>query len=247
VDIKSILFINVYKEYLSMDIVRHPLEFLFPHEIGAELIYSFVIIICSLMIYFATKEMYELSSYKGIKYFRQSFLFFAVAYFFRYFIKFFIDILSFKFDADILRGVFLEISLFIFLYSSAMAVFYLLYSVMWKKWNHSKTRIFLFNIFALLIALIGTLIRGEVIPIVINIILLIFVYLVLYVAYKDQRDKKKGTSLFVIYLLLFIFWILNVIDVMIPRFLQIFQLGIYLVSILLFMIILYKVISKTGK
>src|SRR3989339_145081 len=53
-----------------------------------EILYSFVIIVCSLMIYFGTKELYELSSHKGIKYFRLSFLFFAIAYFFRSFIKF---------------------------------------------------------------------------------------------------------------------------------------------------------------
>ena len=52
---------------------------LLPHALGTELIYSFVIIICSLMVYFGTKELYELSSYKGIKYFRQAFLFFAIS------------------------------------------------------------------------------------------------------------------------------------------------------------------------
>ena len=72
--------------------MRPPLEFLMPPQIGAELIYSFVIIACSLMVYYGTKELYELSSYKGIKYFRQAFLFFAIAYFFRYSIRF---ILSF--------------------------------------------------------------------------------------------------------------------------------------------------------
>ena len=86
-----------------MDLMKHPLEFLMPPQIGAELIYSFVIIVCSLMVYYATKEMYELSSYKGIKYFRQAFLFFAIAYFFRYFIQFFLvffnikDILTFTY------------------------------------------------------------------------------------------------------------------------------------------------------
>src|SRR3989339_748726 len=47
-----------------------------------EILYSFVIIVCSLMIYFGTKELYELSSHKGIKYFRLSFLFFAIFYYF---------------------------------------------------------------------------------------------------------------------------------------------------------------------
>jgi len=41
--------------------------------ISGEIIYSFVIIVCSLMIYFGTKELYKLTSHKGIKYFRLSF------------------------------------------------------------------------------------------------------------------------------------------------------------------------------
>jgi hypothetical protein len=226
--------------------MRHPLEFLMPPQIGTELIYSFVIIACSLMVYHATKEMYELSEYKGLKYFRQAFLFFAIAYFFRYFIQFFLVLFSLR---DILEfsplyaGWF---SLFIFLYSSAMAVFYLLYSVMWKKWNHSVSRIVLFNILAVVIAFIGASFRGLVISLALNVILLAFVSIILFVAYKDSKGKKKGKGLFVIYLLLFIFWILNVVDILIPEFLQIYKLAIYLASIFLFMVILYKVLKKSG-
>lgn len=229
-----------------MDIMRPPLEFLFPSGIGAELIYSFVIVICSLMVYYATKEMYELSSYKGIKYFRQAFLFFAVAYFFRYFIQFFLVLFNIKDILEFSPMYIGWISLFIFLFSSSMAVFYLLYSVMWKKWNHSKLRIYLFNLLALIIALVGTFFRGIVVSLALNIILLLFILFILFIAYKDSRNKRKGKSLFIIYMLLSVFWILNVIDILIPQFLQIYRLIIYLASILLFMTILYKVLKKIG-
>jgi len=227
--------------------MRPPIEFLFPPEIGAELIYSFVIILCSLMVYYATREMYELSSYKGIKYFRQSFLFFAIAYFSRYFIQFFLVLFKVQDILEFSPMYIGWITLFVFLFSSAMAVFYLLYSVMWKKWNHSKLKIIMFNIFAFLIAFIGASIRGIIVSLLLNIILLAFVLFILSVAYKDSKDKKKGKNLFIIYILLSIFWILNVIDILIPKFLQIYQLVIYLASILLFMIILYKVLKKAGK
>jgi hypothetical protein len=199
------------------------------------------------MIYRATKEMYELSSYKGIKYFRQAFLFFAVAYFFRYFIRAFLVL--FNID-EILEFSFRYVgwlSLFIFLFSSSMAIFYLLYSVMWKKWNHSKSKILMFNLLAFLIALIGASLRNRETDLLLNLILLVFISVVLFVAYRDSvKNKQKRNSLLLIYLLLFVFWILNVVDILIPRFLQIFQLIVYLASILLFMIILYKVLKKTG-
>jgi hypothetical protein len=229
-----------------MDIMRHPLEFLMPPQIGAELIYSFVIVISSLMVYYATKEMYELSSYKGIKYFRNAFLFFAVAYFFRYFIQFFLFFFNIRNILEFSPRYIGWISLFIFLYASSMAVFYLLYSVMWKKWNHSISRILLFNLLALIIALVGSSFRDEGVLFILNIILLAFVSFILFTAYQDNKNKHKGKGLFIIYLILFIFWVLNVIDILIPKFLQIYQLVIYLASILLFMIILYKVLKKTG-
>ena len=44
-----------------------------------EPIYSVIIILFSLFIYLRTKEIYELTYYKGIKYFRNAFLFFGIA------------------------------------------------------------------------------------------------------------------------------------------------------------------------
>lgn len=226
--------------------MRIPLDFLLSCEIGIELIYSFVIIICSLMIYHATKEMYELSSHKGIKYFRQSFLFFAIAYFFRYFILSVLFFFNVHEVLEISPGFLGWVSIFVFLYSSSMAIFYLLYSVMWKKWNESRLKIYLFNTLALVIALIGASFANIATYLGINLFLLAFIIFVILIAYKDSNKKQKGKGLYFIYLLLSIFWILNIIDILIPRFLQIYQLLIYLISILLFMVILYKVLKRAG-
>ena len=226
--------------------MRPPIEFLFPPELGAELIYSFVIVVCSLMIYYATKEMYELSSYKGIKYFRQSFLFFAVAYFFRYFIIFLLTL----FNIDDFLGLSIRqvypFSLFVFLYSSTMAVFYLVYSVMWKRWNNNKLNLILFNFFALVLALLGILFGGMEMSLFLNVLFFFSVSFILLVAYIESKNKHKGKSLLAFYFLLFIFFFLNIIDVMTPMFLQFFKLAVYLASILTFMIILYRVLKNIG-
>ncbi len=223
-----------------------PIGNLLAGGIGVELVYSFIIIICSLMIYFATKEMDKLSSYKGIKYFRLSFLFFAFAYFFRYFIQIFLFSFNLKGILEFSPMFFGAISLFVFLYFSTMAIFFLLYSVMWKKWNHSKLTIILFNVSALIMAFALIFSRGIFVYLLINLILLLVVLFILFIAYKDSKKKSKTGSPFIIYLLLSIFWILNITDILIPRFLSIYQLLVYLISILLFMIILYKVLKKTG-
>jgi len=211
--------------------------------IETEIIYSFVIIICSLMIYFRTKDLYKLSSHKGIKYFRQSFLFFALAYFFRSFIK----LILFYFDAGEIRTllpIFGNITFFVFMYFSSMAIFYLIYSVMWKKWE-SNSIVYLFHLVAFAIAITIILFRNPFIYFLINLLLLVFIVFVFYKSYK-QSKKKKSHNLYFIYLLLFIFWIFNVIDILIPNYLRTFQLFIYLISLGIFLSILDKVIRKTG-
>ncbi len=211
--------------------------------IGAEIVYSFVIIICSLMIYFGTKELYLLTSHRGIKYFRLSFLFFAFAYFFRSFIK----IILFYFEKSELitfLPIFGSITLFTFMYFSSMAIFYLLYSVMWKKWKSQLTS-YLFHLIAITIATTTLLFRSRTSYLLINLILFIFISVAVYLSYKQSR-KNKSLNLYIIYLMLFIFWIFNILDVLIPNFLKTFQLFIYLISLGIFLLIFYKVIRKTG-
>lgn len=222
---------------------------LFGLSFGSELFYSFVIIVCSLMIYYGTKELYELSSYKGIKYFRQAFLFFAIAYFFRSFIKF--AVIYFNINgiielSPVTFGVTGLLTQLLFLYFSSMAIFYLLYSVMWKKWNGSSYKIYLFHGIAIAIALVSILSRNPLVYLGLNIFLLLIVIFVVYTSYQHKKNKKKGHNLYFIYVLLSIFWILNIVDTLIPRFFQGFQLFIYLASTLVFLIILYKVIKNVG-
>jgi len=196
------------------------------------------------MIYYATKELYELTKHKGIKYFRLSFLFFALAYFFRSFIK----IILFYFNKQEIRTiipVFGNLTLFIFIYLSVMAIFFLFYSVMYKKWKQ-KYIYYLSHIIAITISLIMTL-SGFPLPLylLLNLLLLIFIAFTVYTAYH-QSKKKKSLNLYVVYLLLSIFWIFNILDILVPNFLQTSQLIIYLASAGIFLAILYKVLRKTN-
>lgn len=217
--------------------------------IGAEIIYSFIIIFCSLMIYYGTKELYELSSYKGIKYFRQAFLFFAIAFFFRSFIKFIITYFNVSAILDIspreFGFAFGQITLFVYIYFSSMAIFYLLYSVMYKKWNKNSKMLILFHLSAFIISSLSLLTRDTIVQLGLNLVLLIFVGIIVFISYKDSKTKTHN-NLYIIYMLLFIFWTLNIIDISIPKFLETFQLFIYLISTGIFLLILYKVIKKTG-
>jgi len=223
-----------------------PLLTNFSGNFGIDIIYSFVIIVCSLMVYFGTKELYDLSGHKGIKYFRQAFLFFAFAYFFRSFIKFICIYSNIPVVFELNLRIIGTLSMFLFMYFSAMAVFYLLYSVMWKKWNHGSKVVNMFHVLALIIAVVSVLFRSRLVHLGINVILFIFIMFVVLVSYANSKHKKKNSDLYVIYILLFVFWMFNIIDVLIPNFLKLYQLSIYLSSIMIFLLILYKVLKNTG-
>jgi hypothetical protein len=213
---------------------------------GMEFIYSFVIIICSLMVFFATKQLYELSSHKGIKYFRLAFLFFAIAYFFRYFIKFFLVFFNIATIHDLSPMLFDPagpLALFLFMYASSIAVFYLLYSVIWKKWKDNK-KIYLFHVMAILVSFISAFSRDGSLLLLVNIFLFLIISIAFYITHKNSKKKKH--TFYAVYMLLVFFWILNILDILIPSFFQGFQLIIYLFSIAIFLAIQYRVIKRAG-
>lgn len=212
---------------------------------GTELIYSFVIIICSLMIYYSTREMYELSSYKGIKYFRQAFLFFAVAYFFRSFIKILLVYFGTSRIIDLNPRFMGPLTLFIFMFFGSLAVFYLVYSLMWKKWNgKSKIILGIFYILSIIISFIIITTRQVEIFVGISIFILAVAIFGLYITHKQSKNKKKKSNIAIIYTLLFVFWIFNIIEVLIPSVFQFYKILIYLASLGIFLAILYKVLKK---
>lgn len=209
-----------------------------------EVLYSFVIITVSLMIYFGTHEFYNLSSHKGIKYFRLAFLFFAIAFFFRSFIKFLLIFFNSSKALELSIQGAGGLSLLFFMYASSMAVFYLLYSVMWKKWNSDK--IVFFHILAFVIGAMTLALRSPSFILVTHIVLFLFIILIIVLSYIDLKLGKKKNHLHGIYLLLLAFWILNIIDLVITNVLGAFQLLTYLASISIFLAILYRVLRKLG-
>jgi mannose/fructose/N-acetylgalactosamine-specific phosphotransferase system component IIC len=139
-------------------------------------------------------------------------------------------------------GVF---TLFLFMYFSSMAVFYLFYSIVWKKWDGNSKKIYFFHFLAVVIALLSLVHRNIWLHLGINILLFIFVAITTYIVHRESKTKKKH-NFYAVYILLFIFWILNIINILIPRFLEMFQMLIYLASSVVFLLIVYKVLKKAG-
>jgi hypothetical protein len=218
-----------------------PIEMLALHRaIGIDIIYSFVIIFSSLLIYYSTKEIYELSNHKGIKYFRVAFIFFALAYAFRFLTQFFIVFLGFPRAVQINPEAIGALPLILFLYSSTTAIFYLFASVHWKLFEN-KYSIFILHLISILITLICITTRNLPILLLIQAITVIFLA---FSAFFKRNQNKKHNIAFVLYILLAVFWMLNLLDILLPDFFQTIQLLTYLASITIFLILLYRVTKK---
>lgn len=229
-----------------------------PHGLGAQLIqkfneaalstevlYSFIIIVISLVIYFSTKEIYELTNHKGIKYFRLAFLFFAISYFSRSFIKLILLNLDIRGAINIMNISIGQLSSFIFLYASAMSVLYILLSVLSKKWKNSQKIELIFHLVSILISAIIITLRNATYVLIIHLILLTFLTLATFIVHTESRKKKN--SLYATYILLFLFWTINIIDLLTSTIFANLQLIIYIASTTIFITIFYKVMKNIGK
>ncbi|NCN51932.1 hypothetical protein GW931_02885 [archaeon] len=219
---------------------------LFPNTFGMELIYSFVIIVCSLLVYFSTKKMYEVSKYPGIRYFRMSFLFFAITYFFKSFISFLFLVFDIHEIIEFSALFFGVLTLFFFMYASTMAIFYLLYSVVWKNFKEKKFTIPLIHILVLIISAWSILVNEVRILLGFQVFIFLFIAVYNYLSLKKSKGTKKPGQLHAIYLFLFLFWMLNLADLLISGFDPILEILISMASIGLFLIILYKVVKNVG-
>ncbi len=213
---------------------------------GAEIIYSFVIIFCGLMIYFGTKELYDLSSYKGLKYFRLAFLFFAIAYAFRLLIQLAVASFNVHEIMELAPIYWSYVALFAFMYLSSMSIFYLIYSVLWKNLKNNSKIIYIFHAIAIVIAAVTIAFNNSFFYLGLNALLLISAGFAIYLSSHNPKYKPKKNNFGTAYLFLLIFLVLNIVNILVPIFLETVKLVLYLLSLSVFFLVLYKVLKKSG-
>jgi hypothetical protein len=204
-----------------------------------EFIYLAIIVFLCLLVYFKTKEIYDLTSHRGIRYFRNAFLLFGIAYLFR-----FIGVLThiYKISFGLAPGTHFILGFVISAYASSIAILYLAHSVMWKRIKFSKFNDkYLHHFIALGILIVSFIANSLLIILATQVLLFIFILVMGLINYK--KNKKKHTlNLYAIYFALFLFWILNFFTSAFRFFFRI-ELFLYVISIALFILIAKKVIK----
>jgi len=220
-----------------------PFHLIDPTKLAVELGYTLIVVFLCFMIYFKTREIYDLTKYEGINYFRITFLFFALAYIFR-FLHIFSMLARITFDNDLLMDIFriFPFSLVFNGYFSTLAILSLTYSIIWKK-LHIKHTLMLFNAIAILISGIAFISRSPFLLILAQAVLLIFTIIMACYFYIKSR---KFSRLFILYVLFLLFWIVNLFTLGPRRFIPFeIQTAFQIISIAVIGIIYYKVAKWT--
>jgi hypothetical protein len=206
---------------------------------GLEAVHSIVIAIICFVILAMTKNLQDLSEYKGLKAFRKTFLFFGIACVVKVLTRHLA--LSLFLYPGLLEMPELVISAgaALMIYTHLMAIFYLLYSIHWKNLEGNwKNKPLLMHISAALISIAVTFIAVS------EVYLLMQVFLIAYgVGIIHSKANRKKSAVLGIYELLMVFWTLNVVDSLLPVK-PIWQIVNYAASFTIFAVILYRVRRK---
>jgi len=213
-----------------------------PMMFSTELLFTIIAVIFCFIIYFKTREIYKLTKYQGIRYFRGAFLFFGLSYLLR-FIFSLIMFSRIAFDFILPREMFALLFILPLGYFSTIGILYLIFGLVWKRFN-SKALLGLGHVIAVLLSIISFLTRSHRMLLYLQTALLIIAVILSFLVHKKDAGKKekKLTGMKALYLLISALWLINlwIIDERRP-----FPIGIeiffQLLSLAVFITIYYKV------
>ena len=208
----------------------------------------FIGVVCLLIVYKSDK-LYRLSFHKGIRYFRNAFLFYGVGFLIRYlFISFFF------------RGMnplYYSIVNMLFEFFLIMGGFFILYSLLWKRIEGDRENyksslfnlnIFIFYIMAIVIVLLDYLWGGFNFMFYSQIILFAFVSVKSFINYKRNGKRHRFLKFYFLSMILsFIAWALNAFSTLYFNLTNILLMEVYLINLIIFLLFLWGVFNVTKK
>jgi hypothetical protein len=218
-----------------------PYHLIEPARLLVELSYTLIVVFLCFRIFYKTKEIYDLTKYEGVKYFRITFLFFGLAFLFR-FLSVFVMLVGITFDLDISMYLFRIFPLVFNGYFSTMAILSITYSMIWKELQ-IKHILIVSNAIAIIISGIAFFSRSNILIIGAQAVLLIFTIIAVY----SYSISKKISQIFILYVLFILFWILNLLTLGPQRFVPFVIQTIFQIISIAVIGIIYLKVSKWTK
>jgi len=224
-------------------------EWIFYNREIFKLVYTVLIGLICFIIVLKTDRLFRLSFHQGIRYFRDAFFFYGLAFITRYFL----GTAYFFADRTVLHASIIKI---VFEFFIIMAGFFLLYSLLWKKFETEKgsfsslfnLRIILFYALTFVIVFLDYLWNTYCFMFVSQIILFIYASIISYANYKINKEKQSFLKMyFLVIILNLIAWLSNLAIATIFNWSQIGVINIYILNLIIFLMFLYSIINATKK
>ena len=203
-------------------------------------LYSIIIAFICLIIVLKTDRLFRISEHQGIRYFRNAFFFYGVAFIFRYFLS---------------KSIYFNYMKLIFEFFLIMAGFFLLYSLLWKRFELKpsesslfNSKIFIFYFLALILVSLDYLWGGYLSLFLSQIILFGIASIISYKNYRVGGKEYRFLKLyFIVMFLNFFAWFLNFIFASFLDWRLRWLANIYVLNVIIFLIFLYGVVKLTKK
>lgn len=210
-----------------------------------KLVYALAIVLICASIVVKSDRLFKLSSYSGIRYFRNAFFFFGIGFAIRYF-------LMPIFTNSSLNPYSFIVSLF-FEFFLVMAGFFLLYSLMWKKIDspsgpHSSlfnSKILIFYFFALIIVILDYFWLTLSFMFITQIAVFAIASIISFSNLVNKPGKNFPKFYFIAMVLALIAWILNAGAALYYDWNTSLVINVYILNALFFLLFLYGVIKAS--
>ena len=213
-----------------------------------KIIYALLIVLICAIISLKSHKMFKLSDYQGIRYLRNAFFFYGIAFFIRY-------ILGSNFYSFPENYINLINGLFGFFF--IMGGFFLLYSLLWKKIEsiHNISfssifnfRIFIFYLMAIIFVLLDYFWNSFHFLFYSQAIIFLMAFAISFNNYYSNGRNRKFLKFYTFAMLLaFIAWTLNAVIEKVFHWDPRVHILIYLLNIIVFLVFLFGIIKVTQR
>lgn len=179
----------------------------------ADIIFATVALVLCVLIYFKTKEVFDLTKHKGIEYFRDAFLLFGLAYLMKFLFGVFAAAEPIL-DLDLPRRFMFHLFMFPMGIFSTSAILFLIGSVSWGKFTFKHQKAVIIGS-SIILAFISFWFRSHFFLLAFQILLLIVG--IVFVAFF-QNAKKAFSKQKLLYYSVSVLWLLNLLALAKPGF-----------------------------
>lgn len=224
------------------------LEFIIENKESIKLVYGLAIVLVCAIIVVKSDRLFRLSLHQGIRYFRNAFLFFGVGFLIRYLFgaEFFSNLIPFY---NLILTPLFE---FFFI----MAGFFLIYSLLWKKFESVaksrsslvNIRIIVFYMIALVLVLLDYIWDVYYFMFFSQILVFVFATIISFLNYQRNGYKHKFLKFYFLAMLMILAaWVLNALAALYFNWNQNVIITVYALNLIIFLLFLWGVIRVTKK